>query len=406
MGWRHTLTPPVIMIYGLCLSKYVNHIPNIALSYFKQFQPTAQPYDVISRILIKSSAESPSCIISSFSPTLSSKTVYVEALGGLSVLEDFLAGVAPILHLGSNRSRLSRIPQDEWSNIFYQPPQLMEDTISPDTWVRVHMGKIYHGDLGIVLEVLSADDGDMAAVLLVPRIQLAKNTSRPPRALFDESAVKNVYPARSIRRRNSFYEFKKKMYTKEGYLYEYIFLKHLTTHSVNPMEDEVLLFAHSKNPTVQRLYAAEIKKFRLHIHDRVRVHSGSLQDLTGYIVAIDKLDFVSIQEELSSNIFDVPIDEVEKFFLCGDTVRVLNGNHEGMTGIIISVDETTAELFDPTNITLDPMGEVEPPSEVRSILFLLILLFHEISSRYASTLVRWSGKLDQLLWKERRFSTV
>lgn len=322
----------------------------VALSLiFFDFQPTACAYDVISQILSKASSE-PSCIISSFSPNLSSNIIYIEAWGGTNAIEAFLTGVTAISHLGSNRSRLRSLPRDEWSNALDQPPQVTNDIVSSGTWVRVHKAGRYYGDLGVIEKVGQELGNNIAEVILVPRIQRPGHRSRPLPALFDESTIKNFYPTRAIRRRNGLYEFNSDLFTEDGYLTRLIEIQYLTTQFVDPTEEEVLLFFKSENVTVKNLCDMEMKKRRLRINDRVQVHSGALQGQTGYIVAIDNLGFVSIQEELSSDIFDAPIEEVEKFFLLGDTVRILNGNHEGTCGFIISLDGDVAQVFDPKDL--------------------------------------------------------
>lgn len=317
---------------------------------------------MISHILSKASSEL-SCVISAFAPALSSKIVYIETWVGSGALEAFLAGVAPVLHLGSNRSRLCWIPPNEWSNTFDRPPQGIDNVLSPGTWVRVHKRGRYYGDLGVMTQVGGELGDDVAEVVLVPRIQQPGHHSRPPRALFDESTIKNLYPIRSIRRRDDFYEFKNNLFSTDGYLYQNIDIDHLTTQVVDPTEGEVLLFGKSVDATVKGLYDTEMKKCRLRINDRVQVHSGELRGQTGYVVAIDNLGFVSIQEELTSDIFDAPGDEVEKFFLLGDAVRILDGNHEGTCGFIVSLDGDTAELFDPKSLTYT-LGQIMPPPAV------------------------------------------
>lgn len=318
---------------------------------------------MISRILSKASSES-SCVISSFTPNLSSKIIYIEAWGGTDALKAFLAGVSPVSHLGSNHSRLRMISQAEWSNTLYQPPQVTDDVISPDTWVRVHQRGLYCGDLGIITDVGGILGQDKVEVTLVPRIRRPGQKSRPPRALFNESTIKDLYPTRDIRRRNTLYEFQKDLFSKDGFLLRIFDIRVLTTQSVDPTEDEVLLFGKTVNATVKNLHDVEMRKRRLRINDRVQVNSGVLQGQTGHIVAIDNLNFVTIEEELTSDIFDVPIEEVEKFFLCGDAVRILDGIHEGTCGFIVCLDGDTAEVFDPKDLTYKGT-ELMPPPAVR-----------------------------------------
>lgn len=365
-------------------------------------QANTQAYDVISTILSKTLSE-PSCVISSFTPTLSSRVVYIEAKGGIDVLKAFLSGVAPILHLGSNRSRLRHIPSHEWLNLMNHPPQTTDDVISPGTWVRVHKHGFYYGDLAVVSEEGIDLGNNTVEVVLTPRIRLSKfeatketrprpphmlpnqpannhlspaaknRRPRPPPVLFNESVIKNFHPTRSIRRLNFSWEFKGKKFQKGGYLYQSIELQFLTTQAVNPTEPEVLLFKDSLDPIVRTLYEAEMRKHRLRLYDRVQVHSGSLRDLKGYVVSIDQLDFLSIQEMLTSTIVDVPVEEVKRLFFCGDSVKILDGIHEGIVGFIVSLDEETAEVFDPTKITY-MYGEVIPIQEV-----LIMLLIHSVS---------------------------
>lgn len=325
--------------------------------------------------------------------------VYIEAKGGIDVLKAFLSGVAPILHLGSNRSRLIIIPSHEWLDIINQPPQTTNDEILPGTWVRVHNHGFYYGDLGVVSDAGLDLGSNTVEVVLTPRIRLTKvettketrprpqralpsqpannnpypaakqRRPRPPPMLFNESVIKNSYPTRSIRRLNFAWEFNGKLYQQGGYLYQSIKLQCLTTQAVNPTQPEVELFKDSLDPIVKTLYEAEIRKHRLRLYDRVQVHSGSLRDLTGYVVSINQLDFLSVQEMLTSTIFDIPIDEVKRLFLCGDSVRILDGIHAGIVGFIVSIDEETAEVFDPTKITY-VCGEVVPINEVLTTLLI------------------------------------
>lgn len=248
-------------------------------------------------------------------------------------------------------------------------------------WVRIQSRGVYYGDLGIIHGVYGVDSGHVA-VTFVPRIQTTTrppgSKARPPRALFNESSIKDFYGARAIRQHDNLYEFQNNTYNAEGFLVRTMKVEHITTKTPYPTLHELKFFEKSILPLIHDAYTAEMKKHRLRMYDRVRVKSGSLQDRTGYIVDFDGLDFVSIQADGDRDIFDIPADDVEKYFSLGDAVHIVEGNYAGTRGFIVSMDNGIAEVFDHSRVSASKVIVPEfenkyPFQEVRLIFIELHL---------------------------------
>jgi ribosomal protein L24 len=256
------------------------------------------------------------------------------------LLESILKGIAPVTFLGSNKSRLSFVSPKDRANLLMCPHQATQ--CDRGSWVRLRRGGRYHNDLGFVMRM----DGDNAETIWVPRIPLDSNfRSRPPTALFDHDAIKDVKGTRAVRHCHGFYKFQGKTYTQDGFLSQSVDRLYLDVISVLPSEKELAFFSRSHNREVLQAVQAARSRVDYNVFDRVRVHSGPLQGTLAHVVSIKDADVVTIETLLETVVIDVSRENIRKAFSCGDLVTVIQGEYQGEEGFIIDVHGTLVTLY-------------------------------------------------------------
>ena len=81
-------------------------------------------------------------------------------------------------------------------------------------------------------------------------------------------------------------------------------------------------------------------KENLAVGDTVKVSEGDLKNLEGKVLKIEngRVTMMPKHEDLKEAL-EFPVSELSKCFKDGDHVKVINGAHEGDTGLIVRVDE-------------------------------------------------------------------
>lgn len=254
-------------------------------------------------------------------------------------------GIAPVLALGSNASRLAWIPYDERGHCLQ--PDIPAYSLKEGDWVRVFKGGHYYGDIGVVSETTPSRDkfGGIVQVLLVPRIRISGDrTSRPSQALFDDDKIKDFYGSHSVRNRNALRQFRSRWYN-HGFL-QFELTSDLLTPERHPHLADISLFADSVYPIVHTAYDRVRRQQRVRRNDRVLVKSGELQGVVGHIVDIDALEIVTVRPVDNEQEVDIPMDDIERFFKVGDHVKILDGQHSEVMGFVVSIRDNIAEVYD------------------------------------------------------------
>jgi transcription elongation factor SPT5 len=261
------------------------------------------------------------------------------------------------------------------------------DVVRPDSWVRMRSG-VYKADLAKVVEVNYGDNSCVVKVL--PRFDYqhladkesgeAKNkpkpSVRPGARLFSENEAKSKNLSfergkfdRQLNDRVDVLCGAHKI--KDGYL-----LKRcaLTTVKLTeaPSLDEIQKFApggeeddedddededgtkkKSSNNHIKRLAKLTVndknKKSasKFLVGDQVIVVEGDLRNLEGVIKRIDPDGRVIIDPTHKDLTDPLPFnpEQLRKHFKVGATVRVVNGAHEGASGMVVKVSDQIATIF-------------------------------------------------------------
>ncbi|PRW59844.1 transcription elongation factor SPT5-like protein 1 [Chlorella sorokiniana] len=259
-----------------------------------------------------------------------------------------------------------------------------EKAIEAGSWVRMK-GGIYKHDLAKVIE---ADPSNQRATIkLVPRIDLAALAARkpedaranfgkqpkvkPPAKPFNPDEAKahrlDVHQQRDRATGDVFYILNNNQRFLEGYLVRSIAMKSLILQESLPPLDELQKFnaaaqSEDAGPTdlagiMQNLQteggagegsAAPAPKFEK--LDRVLVVEGDLKNIKGVVqhIAEDGGIMVQPQDESLGDFKDVirfEPRELSKYFESGEHVKVVHGQHEGETGMVVRVETPVAYVF-------------------------------------------------------------
>lgn len=162
------------------------------------------------------------------------------------LLGSFLKGIAPVLFLGSNKSRLTSMPLEDHVKLLMPWPQ--SRTCKAGTWVRFRRGGYYHDDLGFVTDVHE----DVAEAIFVPRLSFSPaSRGRPPQALFNPNTIKDSQGVRAVRQNRGLYMFRGKTFTSDGFGIKTLRTSDLDDVNVLPKEKELVFFDESGNENVQ-----------------------------------------------------------------------------------------------------------------------------------------------------------
>lgn len=251
--------------------------------------------------------------------------------------------------------------------------------VQPGSWIRMRAG-LYKGDLGKVIDV-DINSGK-ATVKLVPRIDYAALANRdpaearrnfgkqpkvrpPPRPFSIDEAKANRLEVSQNRDRATgelFYVLNNNNRFRQGYLVKISALKSLVLQTEIPPLDELQRFQAAQQDenrgtndleslveSLQKdgidIEAAQVAKFKT--GDRVIAVDGDLKNATGKVehVSDEATVLVKIDDESIKDLVSFRPRELVKYFEAGDHVKVINGKHEGETGMVVAVDGGVATLF-------------------------------------------------------------
>lgn len=322
--------------------------------------------------------------------------IYVEAYKEAHV-RDALKGLRGVFH--SKPPRL--VPLNEMVDAV-TVPQKHTRSIVPGSWVRMKSG-VYKGDLG---KVLAVEQGSgRATVQLIPRLDYAamaaKQNDPKPAKGFPKAAKKNRPPARTFNpeeakrlRLNMHYHRDritgKDTYTfnlnktdryYDGYLVKPFSLKGMTLELEMPPLDELQRFngaaqgqvaaADDLASLVQNLatdgtedgggnggggglasLAPPTTKFIK--GDNIVVTEGDLKDVRGIVEQITEDGSQILVKPTDESLLDldeaIPFrpSELAKFFQSGSHVKIMHGQYQGQTGMVIRVEGPACIVFTDT----------------------------------------------------------
>ncbi|XP_022765470.1 protein RNA-directed DNA methylation 3 isoform X2 [Durio zibethinus] len=293
-------------------------------------------------------------------------------------------------------SRVAPVPSNEVYHLLTVRTKHSE--VSQGMWARVKNGK-YKGDLAQVVAV--NNERKRATVKLIPRIDLQamaakfgggvsiNRTVTPAPKLISSSELEEFRPLIQYRRDRDTgigYQILDGMMLKDGYLYKKVSIDSLSCWGVIPTEEELLKFSHSDHNEsddlewLSQLYGEKKRKKTITNDKGGEKGEGSsgfdmensfeLYNLVcfgrkdfGLIVGMEKDDRYKIlkeasegpvvvtveQRELKSGPLDTKftaLDQHSKTISIGDTVKVLEGQHEGKQGIVKQIYRGTIFLYD------------------------------------------------------------
>eukprot|EP01125_Pyxidicula_operculata_P004318 TRINITY_DN1657_c0_g1_i1.p1 TRINITY_DN1657_c0_g1~~TRINITY_DN1657_c0_g1_i1.p1 ORF type:complete len:1026 (-),score=308.16 TRINITY_DN1657_c0_g1_i1:215-3259(-) len=261
-------------------------------------------------------------------------------------------------------------------------------SLQKNSWVRIKRG-VYHDDIA---QVVSFDDvSQVVLVRLIPRIDIdawlskapradddddqpkkkrkifGKDTPRPPAKFFNSEELKRLNggedPVDHIRdtmTAEPFEKFDNNLF-KDGFLHKKFSLKNLIHENVIPTFEESQKFEMT-NRERSKLYDEddELPKDRRMPKsmsdlrrpvtflkgDDVIVIEGELKNLVGTVQSMDgdNINILPRHDELK-DILPVPKSHVQKYFLVGDHVKVLSGNYQDETGMIVKLSDGVATIM-------------------------------------------------------------
>jgi transcription elongation factor SPT5 len=257
--------------------------------------------------------------------------IYLEAFA-LSAVHQVLAGIPSVIFAQDRTPITQAIPIEDRI-----PLLSMSDThsIGRGSWVRLQTRGLYRYDLGFVLDF---DQRTLdAQVAIVPRIKLGRdNAERPKRTLFDLEEVKRQYGRNSVEQYNQIHFFQGREF-KNGLLEICLPIGRILTRNVNPTRSELELFTQCTDSSIVEAGYRELLQFNL--HDRVEVIAGQLGGLEGRLANTAQHGNVVIHPTAAIDLQPIRAREIRKKFRLGDLVKIISGEHQGVEGFIIGLDD-------------------------------------------------------------------
>lgn len=244
------------------------------------------------------------------------------------------------------------VPVEEFPNLL-RASKSSDVKVEPGSYVRVKRGK-FKGDLAIVDNV--EDNGLEVILQLVPRIdykggEIDEDTGkrkrisskfRPPQRLFSKKDALEYDPSNLIVKSNTSFYYKGEEYI-DGFLFKQFKLQFLETQNVHPKLEEISRFNTGDDDKLDLTSIAQSLKSSkatvFNTGDRVQVLQGEQQGLQGDVISAANETVLIKPSGIQSSNLEFPISNLRKIFHEGDHISVIKGNHNGHTGIVVSVKE-------------------------------------------------------------------
>lgn len=248
--------------------------------------------------------------------------------------------------------KVQLVPIKEMTDVLSVESKVVD--LATDAWVRMKLG-IYKGDLAKVVEVDNVRQ--RVTVKLIPRIDLQaiadkmdgnvvkKKSFVPPPRFFNIDEAREMHIRVERRRFGGVnYEFIDNMKFRDGFLYKTVSLKSISTQNIHPTFEELEKFrapgedAEGDFAGLSTLFANR-KKGHFMKGDAVVVVKGELKNLMGWVEKVED-ENVHVRPSLKGLPETLAFNEKElcKYFKAGDHVKVVSGDQEGATGMVVKVE--------------------------------------------------------------------
>ncbi|KAH3732845.1 transcription elongation factor SPT5 [Pelomyxa schiedti] len=275
------------------------------------------------------------------------------------------------------QQKLKLVPIKEMADVLASTPPPAPP--QPNDWARVKRG-LYKGDLAQVVEVDEARA--RITVRLVPRLDVAALKSgaateegevlptssgagrgrKPPTR---PGVMRKLIPARFFNPSefdglgndlqhktdaHGDYVLLRGSRFQDGYLIKTIASQGVELHNVNPTLDEIRRFMKQDDSIdTAALNRARSQKFSTIFTkgDSVCIQTAELKDMIATVTSVGDDGKVNVQARANETVMNLQFepDDLLKVFKCGDHVKVLNGRHEGETGLIVHVNGNTTTIL-------------------------------------------------------------
>jgi len=216
-------------------------------------------------------------------------------------------------------------------------------------WVRVHKGR-YKGDVGLVVAVKFWG----AEVLLVPHLKSRlthltpnstsslkrkRTTDIPQPALFNPGDTNNIPCPRRLDNEH---------YTYMEHIFENgLIRKRFDLHSILPAPTSMpscqfFLFKLSEHPSIRASTIPRPQEWVFEVHEVVVICSSKKKGIITTIQAMHAEVELTHGEGTTS----VPLHDLRKVFVAGDSVSIMSDPLNGRTGLVINIDNDIAYIVD------------------------------------------------------------
>ncbi|XP_061352476.1 putative transcription elongation factor SPT5 homolog 1 [Gastrolobium bilobum] len=230
--------------------------------------------------------------------------------------------------------------------------------LARDTWVRMKIGT-YKGDLAKVVDVDSVRQ--RVTVKLIPRLDLQALANKlegkevvkkkafvpPPRFMnVDEARVLHIRVEHRYDAYGERFVSIGGMMFKDGFLYKTVSRKSICVQNINPTFDEHEKFGKLGETRDADILFANRKKGNFMKGSSVIVVKGDLKNMKGWVEKVDK-DNVYVRPAIKGlpNIVAVKENELCNYFEPGNHVKVVSGVQEGVTGLVVKVEQNVIILI-------------------------------------------------------------
>lgn len=286
--------------------------------------------------------------------------IYVEAYKQTHVKQ----AITGVSNLRYGQWKQQMVPIKEMTDVL----RVVKETaiLKPKSWVRLKRG-IYKGDLAQVDYFEPSQN--QVTLKIIPRIdytkprgvirkaltdQEKKRKRKPAAKLFDQQAIRAI--GGEVTTDGDFLVFEGNRFSRKGFMYKTLALSAIIYDGVKPTLSELEKF--DDKPEKLDIQLAPQKTTGSEVThnfapgDMVQVAEGELLHLQGQVITIDgnNITILPRHEDLK-DLLEFPAHELQKFFQVGDHVKVIEGRHEGDTGLIVRVEDNV--VFMVSDLTMD-----------------------------------------------------
>lgn len=277
--------------------------------------------------------------------------IYVEAYKQQHVKQ----AIEDIGNLAMGKWQQMMVPNNQMADVLRVVKDAANSNLKQGSWVRIKRG-IYRDDIA---QVDYVDTSRNKVVLkMLPRVDYTRKRgvlrgsddenrkrrrTKPPAKLFDPEAIKDL--GGDITYDGDFLVFEGSHF-RNGFMYKQFGMNAIIFEGVKPTLGELEKFEATPEEVEVEVSGSSAGAAALQPGDMVEVCEGSLVNLQGKVLSIngDAVIIMPKHEELTKPL-PFELNQLRKFFLVGDHVKVVAGRHEGETGIVVRIENNLAILF-------------------------------------------------------------